>query len=54
MNKVHFETSGALGILKLANPPLNLISGEVVADLRAAVTELKRTPLRALLVRAEG
>src|SRR5216683_6433739 len=54
MNKVHFETSGALGILTLANPPLNLISGEVVADLRAAVTELKRTPLRALLFCAEG
>src|SRR6266404_8841020 len=54
MNKVHFETSGALGILTLANPPLNLISGEVVADLRAAVTEIKRAPLRALLFRAEG
>jgi len=26
MNKVHFETSGALGILTLENPPLNLIS----------------------------
>jgi enoyl-CoA hydratase/carnithine racemase len=54
MSKVRFETSGALGILTLANPPLNLISGEVVADLRSAVTEIKRAPLRALLFRAEG
>ena len=54
MNKVHFETSGALGLLTLANPPLNLFSMELIEDLRAAVTEAKRTPLRALLVRAEG
>ncbi len=54
MNKVHFETSGSLGILTLANPPLNLLSGELIEDLRAAVNEVKRTPLRALLLRAEG
>src|SRR5580658_2996080 len=54
MNKVRFETSDALGIITLANPPLNLFSGELIEDLRTAVTEAKRTPLRALLVRAEG
>jgi enoyl-CoA hydratase/carnithine racemase len=54
MNKVRFETSGSVGILTLANPPLNLFSGELIEDLRATVTEVKRTPLRALLVRAEG
>ncbi|HYN14500.1 MAG TPA: enoyl-CoA hydratase/isomerase family protein [Terriglobales bacterium] len=54
MNKVRLETSGPLGILTLANPPLNLLSGELIEDLRAAVTDLKRAPLRALLVRAEG
>ena len=54
MPKVHFEIKGPLGILTLANPPLNLISGEVIADLRAAVTELKEAPIRALLLRAEG
>jgi len=54
MDKVHFETSGPLGILTLANPPLNLLSGELIADLRATITEVKRVPLRALLVRAEG
>jgi enoyl-CoA hydratase/carnithine racemase len=51
---VRFETSGSLGILSLANPPLNLFSGELIGDLRAVVTEVKRTPLRALLVRADG
>jgi len=54
MDKVRCETSGPLGILTLANPPLNLFSGELIEDLRAAVTEVKRVPIRALLVRAEG
>jgi enoyl-CoA hydratase/carnithine racemase len=54
MDKVRFETSGSLATLTLVNPPLNLFDGELIADLRAAVTEVKRTPLRALLVRAEG
>jgi enoyl-CoA hydratase len=54
MDKVRFETSDSLGILSLANPPLNLFSGELIEDLRAAVTQLKRAPLRALLVRADG
>ncbi|HJY86711.1 MAG TPA: enoyl-CoA hydratase/isomerase family protein [Candidatus Acidoferrales bacterium] len=54
MDKVHFETSGSLGILTLANPPLNLLSGELMEDLHTAVTEVKRLPLRALLLRAEG
>ncbi len=54
MNKVQFETAGPLGILTLANPPLNLLSGELIEDLRATVSEVKRAPLRALLVRAAG
>jgi enoyl-CoA hydratase/carnithine racemase len=52
--QVRFETSGALGILTLANPPLNLFSEELIEDLRGAVTAAKQAPLRALLVRAEG
>ena len=52
--QVRFETSGALGILTLANPPLNLFSEELIEDLRGAVNAAKQTPLRALLVRAEG
>jgi enoyl-CoA hydratase/carnithine racemase len=54
MDKVRFEISGPLGILTLANPPLNLFSGELIEDLRTAVTEIKRAPIRAQLVRAEG
>src|SRR2546427_2354364 len=52
--KVHFETSGPLAILALANPPLNLLSGELLDELGAAVRELKRLPIRALMLRAEG
>ena len=54
MDKVRYETSGPLGILTLVNPPLNLFSGEVIEDLRAAVTAVKRLPIRALLMQAEG
>jgi enoyl-CoA hydratase/carnithine racemase len=54
MNKVRFEVSGALGILALANPPLNLFSGELIEDLRASVSQASRAPIRALLVRADG
>src|SRR6202158_4239974 len=54
MDKLRFETSGSLGILSLANPQLNLFSGELIEDLRATVTQVKRAPLRALLVRADG
>jgi enoyl-CoA hydratase/carnithine racemase len=54
MDTVRFETVGSLGILTLDNPPLNLFSGKVMEDLRTQVAELKRAPLRALLVRAEG
>jgi enoyl-CoA hydratase/carnithine racemase len=54
MDKVRLEPSGSLGMLSLANPPLNLFSGELIEDLRAAVTQVKRAPLRALLVRADG
>jgi enoyl-CoA hydratase/carnithine racemase len=54
MSKVRFEASGSLGILTLANPPLNLLSGELMEDLGTAIHEAKRTPLRALLLRAEG
>src|SRR6266566_750549 len=54
MNKVRFETSGSIGTLSLANPPLNLFSEELIEDLRAAVNQAKQLPLRALLVRADG
>jgi enoyl-CoA hydratase/carnithine racemase len=52
MNKVRFETSGALGFLTLANPPLNLFDEELIEDLRTAVNQARQAPIRALLVRA--
>ena len=54
MDTVRFETSGSLGILTLANPPLNLFNEELVEDLRTAVNQAEQLPLRALLVRADG
>src|SRR6266853_4744293 len=52
--QLQYETSGAQGIITLANPPLNLFGEELIEDLRGAVTAAKQIPLRALLVRAEG
>src|SRR2546425_7815535 len=52
--QVRFETFGALGILTLANPPLNLVSEELIGDLRDGGAAAKQTPLRALMVRAQG
>ena len=54
MSKVRFETSDALGLLTLANPPLNLFDQELIEDLRTAVGQARQHPLRALLVRADG
>ena len=54
MNKVKLETSGSVGILSLANPPLNLFSEGLIEDLRTAVNRAKQLSLRALLVRADG
>jgi enoyl-CoA hydratase/carnithine racemase len=54
MDKVRFDTIGSLGILTLANPPLNLFSEELIEDLRAGVAAARQAQLRALMVRAEG
>jgi enoyl-CoA hydratase/carnithine racemase len=54
MNKVRLEQSGALGLLTLANPPLNLFDAELMTDLRSAVYQASKLPLRALLVQADG
>ncbi len=54
MGKVRFETSDALGLITLANPPLNLFDQELLEDLRTAVGQARQQSLRALLVRADG
>ena len=53
--KVRFEQDGALGIVTLANPPLNQIDQELVSDLSATVSELERAAgLRAVLLSGSG
>jgi enoyl-CoA hydratase/carnithine racemase len=42
MEKVRFEIAGDLGVITLANPPLNLFSEELIEDLREAVTRRRR------------
>ena len=50
MQKVRFEIAGDLGVITLANPPLNLFSEEIIEDLREAVTKAKKASPRALMV----
>jgi enoyl-CoA hydratase/carnithine racemase len=49
-----FEKSGALGVITIAHPPLNLFDETLIADLGAAVTEAELAAPRAVLIRAEG
>jgi enoyl-CoA hydratase/carnithine racemase len=55
MSTVHFTKDGALGVLTLDSPPLNLIGEALIGDLVAAVDRVEASDgLRALLVRGEG
>ena len=51
---VMLERDGALAILTLARPPLNLFDRDMIDALRAAVDDVAADPSRGLLVRAEG
>ena len=51
MAKVRFERDGEVGIVTLADPPLNLVGPELVDDLEKRIEEAESTPLRALLLR---
>jgi enoyl-CoA hydratase/carnithine racemase len=48
------EEDGALAVLAIDKPPLNLFDAEVEKGLREAVEELSAAPPRGLLLRAEG
>jgi enoyl-CoA hydratase/carnithine racemase len=48
------EEDGALAVLTLAQPPLNLFDTEVEKGLHEAVAQLVAAPPRGLLLRAEG
>jgi enoyl-CoA hydratase/carnithine racemase len=54
MPKVRFARDGDVGILTLADPPLNLFGREVIADLHDVLDEAATADIRALVVRAEG
>ena len=54
MPKVRFERDGDVGIVTLADPPLNLFGRDLIADLYGALDEAAEADIRALVVRAEG
>ena len=51
---VTLERNGALAIVTLVKPPLNLFDEEMLGALRAAVDDVAADPPRGLLVRADG
>ena len=54
MPLVTFQQHDQLGEIVIDNPPSNLFSGDLLADLRAAVDAAAASDIRALVVRAEG
>ena len=54
MSKIEFARDGEVGIVTLNDPPLNLVSPEMVDGLEAAIEAAEGTDLRALVLRAEG
>ncbi|MGI5129999.1 enoyl-CoA hydratase/isomerase family protein [Pseudonocardia sp. CA-107938] len=54
MGVVRFEHADALGVLVVDNPPLNLMSADVIAGFEDAVGAIEAAPIRALLIRTAG
>jgi enoyl-CoA hydratase/carnithine racemase len=54
MSKVRFERDRDVGVVTLADPPLNLFGREMLADLNAALDDVRGSGVRALVLRAEG
>jgi enoyl-CoA hydratase len=52
--RARFERDGDVGILTIADPPLNLFGRELTADLTGCLERGAGNDIRALLVRAEG
>jgi enoyl-CoA hydratase len=52
--KVTFERDGDVGIVALADPPLNLFGRELLADTAQAIDEAAAADIRALVVRGSG
>ena len=51
---VRFERDGDLGTIVLANPPLNLLGGELGSGFHDALDQVIGSGVRAVLLRAEG
>jgi enoyl-CoA hydratase len=49
-----FQRNDRLGEIVIDSPPLNLFSGELLTDVRAAVNHAADCDIRALMLRAEG
>jgi enoyl-CoA hydratase/carnithine racemase len=54
MPVVTFQRDDQLGEIVIDSPPLNLFSGDLLADLRSGINEAAESDIRALVVRAEG
>jgi enoyl-CoA hydratase/carnithine racemase len=53
-DRAHFELDGAVGIVTIDDPPLNLFGDALVRDVAASLEEAAAAKPRALLIRAEG
>lgn len=54
VSRVRLERDGALAVMTIDSPPLNLFEQQLIAELEEAVARLVEHPPRGLLVRAEG
>lgn len=54
MAKLKLEQEGALGVLTLCDPPMNLIGLELLSELKGLLADIEALELRALVLRAEG
>jgi enoyl-CoA hydratase/carnithine racemase len=54
MAKVSFHQDRDVGVVTIADPPLNLFGLDLIADLKAATLKARASPIRALLLRNEG
>jgi enoyl-CoA hydratase/carnithine racemase len=52
--RARFVRDGDVGVVTIADPPLNLFGRELTADLTACLERAASEDIRALLVRAEG
>jgi enoyl-CoA hydratase/carnithine racemase len=51
---IQIEREGALSVLSIDSPPLNLFDQSLIDALEQAIAELAANPPRGLLIRAEG